>query len=286
MRAIQWLMISVLLTSSIMPARAESQGRKGCQVQVGCCAALKDLEAVRSAGFDYFEPRASEVEGLAEEDFQKLSARLKELRLATPTANYFLPGRIKVTGPSVDPAQQLGYVRKALDRVSSLGVKIIVFGSSGARNVPVGFAKDQALRQLVEFCRLVAPEAEARDITIAIEPLRPEESNIINTAAEGLALVEAVGHPRIQLLVDFYHMACQKEDFSIIEKAGSHVFHTHIANPAGRAYPKPGDGCDYAAFFAALRRIGYCGRISVEANSSDIMSDGRVAFSLIREGMK
>ncbi len=285
MDAIQWLIVSILAVFPIVRAPVAPQEGQSCRVEVGCCAGLKDIDAVRSAGFDYLEVRVAEVEALTDENFQKLQARLKELKLATPAANSFLPGRIKVTGPSVDPEQQLLYVRKALDRVSSIGVKVIVFGSSGSRNVPTGFDREQAFRQLVDFCRRIAPEAEAREVTILIEPLRPEETNIINTVAEGLALVEAVGQPRIQLLADYYHMACQKEDVSIVDKAGAHILHTHIANPVGRAYPKPGDGCDYAAFFAALRRIKYCGRMSVEAGGS-IAVDGPVAYSLIHDGMK
>ncbi len=278
-----WIVIPVLLATA---GSSGSQPVDSCRIQVGCCAPIRDLEAVRSAGFDYFEIRVAEVEALSDEEFQKLQGRLKELNLPVPVANYFLPGRIRVTGPSTDREQQLAYLRKALERMASLGVKIIVFGSSGARNVPAGFSKDDAFRQLVEFCRMAAAEAEARIITIVIEPLRPQESNIINTAAEGLALVEAVAHPRLQLLVDFYHMATQKEDFSIIDRAGSRILHAHIANPEGRVYPKPGDGCDYTDFFAALRRIAYCGGISIEANTSDMNSDGPTAISLIRKGSK
>jgi len=283
MKTIPWMIVAALLALTAPPL---SQTRDRCRIQVGCCAPIRDLEAVRSAGFDYYEVRVAEVEALSDEEFQKLQGRLKELKFSTPVANYFLPGRVRVTGPSTDRAQQLAYLSKALDRMASLGVKVVVFGSSGARNVPAGYSRDEAMRQLVDFCRVAAAEAEARNITIVIEPLRPQESNIINTAADGLALVEEVKHPRFQLLVDFYHMAIQKEDFSIIDRAGARILHTHIANPQGRVYPKPGDGCDYAGFFAALRRIGYCGGISVEAGTSDMGSDGPTAITLIREGTK
>jgi sugar phosphate isomerase/epimerase len=76
-----------------------------------------------------------------------------------------------------------------------LGVRLIVFGSSGARQVPEGFSKKEAFEQLVDFGKRTGPEARARDITIAIEPQRREESNIINNTAEALAWVEAVTTP-------------------------------------------------------------------------------------------
>ena len=283
MKNMPWMIVGAILVAAVSWGFPPDGS---CRIQVGCCAPLKDVEAVRSAGFDYYEVRVAEVEALSDEAFQKLQGRLKDLNLPTPVANYFLPGRVRVTGPSTDRAQQLAYLRKALDRMASLGVKIIVFGSSGARNVPAGYPKDEAMRQLAEFCRVAAAEAEARNITILIEPLRPQESNIINTVAEGLALVDEVKHPRFQLLVDFYHMAIQKEDFSIIDRAGARILHAHIANPAGRVYPKTGDGCDYEGFFAALRRIRYGGCISVEANTSNMSLDGPAAISLIREGTR
>ena len=53
-----------------------------------------------------------------------------------------------------------------------LGLKIIVFGSGGARKVPEGFSQDEAYKQLVEFAKRIAPEAKKRGIVVAVEPLR------------------------------------------------------------------------------------------------------------------
>jgi sugar phosphate isomerase/epimerase len=79
-------------------------------------------------------------------------------------------------------------VHKALTRLSALGTEIVVFGSG------------------------------ASGITIAIEPLRKQETNI-NTAAEGLDLVAAIDDPNFQLMIDFYHLASEHEDPAIVLKA-------------------------------------------------------------------
>jgi sugar phosphate isomerase/epimerase len=180
----------------------------------------------------------------------------------------------------------MAYVRKAFARLSRIGTEIVVFGSGGARRVPDGFSKDEAFRQLTDFGRRIAPEAQARGITVAIEPLRHEESNIINSAAEGLALVEAVGHPNFQLMIDFYHLASEKEDPSIVVRAGSHLRHLHTANPTGRVFPRQWEEFDYAPFFATLRNAGYQKRISVEANTTDIATDGPQAIALLRRAFQ
>ena len=103
-----------------------------------------------------------------------------------------------------------------------------------------------------EAARIWAPYG----IVIAIEPLRRQETNIVNTAAEGLDLVTAVDHPNFQLMIDFYHLASEHEDPAIVLKARDHLRHLHVANPNGRVFPQRWDEYDYAPFFANLKAIG------------------------------
>jgi len=252
------------------------------RVPIGYCASLSELGATRAAGFDYAELRTSEVAALPDAEYEALVARLAHLGFSTPVANLFIPASIRLTGPAINPAQQLTYVRKAFARMARLGVHIIVFGSGGARRYPEGFSKDDAFRQLVDFGRRIGPEARARGITIAIEPLRRQESNIINTAAEGLDLVNAVGDPNIQLMVDFYHLASEHEDPSIIVKAQAHIRHLHMANPTGRVFPLEWEEFSYSTFFEALRGIGYAGRISIEASTTNFPGDAPRSIALLR----
>ncbi|HZS07899.1 MAG TPA: sugar phosphate isomerase/epimerase family protein [Blastocatellia bacterium] len=260
-----------------------ASGGKTLNVKVGYVTPLSEIDAAKAAGFDYLELRTAEVAGLPDADYEKLVEKIKHLGIPAPVSNNFIPASIKLTGPAIDKDQQMNYVRKAFDRVSKLGVQIIVFGSGDARRVPEGFSKEEAFRQLVEFCRRIAPEARARKITIAIEPLRRQESNIINTAGEGLELVKAVNDPDIQLMVDFYHLAFEKEDPAIIIRAKDHIRHLHMANPEGRVFPLKWEEYNYAPFFENLRRIGYDKRISVEAKAVDFTKDAPQAIALLRK---
>jgi sugar phosphate isomerase/epimerase/lysophospholipase L1-like esterase len=253
------------------------------RVEVGYCSPLKELEAVKAAGFDYAELRASEIAALQDAEYDALFPRLKKLQLRTPAANLFVPREVPLTGPKVDHEQQLAYVRKALDRVSRLGVKVQIFGSSAARNYPDGFSKEEAFKQLVDFLKRAAPEARSRGVTILIEPLRKQESNIINTAAEGFELVQAVDDPGVELMIDYYHLAVEKEDPAIVLRAKDRIRHLHIANPAGRVFPLQPDESEYAPFFAALKQVGYKGRISVEASTKDFPKEAPQAIALLRK---
>jgi sugar phosphate isomerase/epimerase len=264
-------------------ARSSTQSRP---VQVGFCTSLANIDAAKTAGFDYVELATSEIAGLSDAAFEQAATHIRQAGISTPAANLFLPATVKVTGAAIDQAQQMAYVRKAFARLSRLGTQIVVFGSGGARMVPEGFPKDRAFQQLVEFGRRIAPEARAHGITIAIEPLRHEETNIINSAAEGLDLVNAIGDANFQLMIDFYHLSSEKEDPAIIGRAGAHIRHLHMANPAGRVFPRRWEEYDYAPFFAALKQIGYGQRISVEASTKDLPADAPVAIAFLRQAFR
>ena len=266
-------MISAVIVAAVS---AESN------VQVGYCTGLKNIAAAKAAGFDYVELSTTEIATLSDADFEQAAQEIARIAMPTPAANLFLPAALKVTGPAAAPEQQIAYVTKAFDRLSRLGVRIVVFGSGGARRVPDGFAQEDAFRQLVEFGKRIAPLARERNITVAIEPLRRAETNIINSAAEGLRLVEAVDDPGFQLMVDFYHLASEHEDPGIIVRAGPRLRHVHMANPNGRVFPLAAGEFEYAPFFAALRSIGYGQRISVEASTTDLQRDAPRAIALLR----
>lgn len=252
-------------------------------IRIGLCSSsATEWAAAKRAGFDYIEVGVRTIAEMDDVAYERAKAAAREVGLPIPVANLFVPTELRLVGPEADLEKVLVYARKALARVAGLGVKTVVFGSGGARKVPDGFARERAWQQLVTFGKRVAPEAARHGITIAVEPLRREETNIINTAAEGLRYVEAVAHPSFQLMVDLYHLATEHEDAGIIVEAAPHIRHFHIANPHGRVYPLTADEFDYGPFFRALRRIGYEGGISVEGKTSNLAADGPRAVAFLR----
>ena len=118
---------------------------------------------------------------------------------------------------------------------------------------------------MVSFLRMAGPIARARNIVLAIEPLRKQESNIINTGAEAFRLVREVGDANVKMIIDYYHLAEEHEDPQILETARDAIVHLHFANPAGRVWPKdPAENPGYAPFFAMVKKIGFRGGLSIE----------------------
>jgi sugar phosphate isomerase/epimerase/cytochrome c2 len=271
-----WWVLGFCLAGGLPPAAQTAR------VQVGFCGPIKDVAAAKAAGFDYIELGTTEIAGLSDAEFEQAARDIKTIGLPVPVTNLFLPGTLKVTGPAIDRDAQMAYVTKAFDRLARLGTQILVFGSGGARRVPDGFSRTEAFAQLVEFGKRIAPEAAKRGITIAIEPLRRQESNIINSAAEGLELVQAIDHPNFQLMIDFYHLASEKEDPAVIKQAGARLRHLHTANPQGRVFPLKWEEFEYGPFFAMLRATGYDRRISVEASTKDFAAEAPQSIALLR----
>jgi sugar phosphate isomerase/epimerase len=266
----------------LLLATAKSQSPA---IRIGLCGPISQIDAAKAAGFDYMDLRTSEVAALSDADYAQLAAKLKQIGMPVLDTYLFIPGNIKLTGPNIDKDQQMAYVRLALDRVSKLGARVVAMGSGPARSYPDGFPKEQAYAQLVDFCKRIGPEARARNVVIAIEPLRPQESNIIGSLAEALAFIKDVNDPNIQLNLDYYQFEMVKEDPADILAAGDHIVHVHMANPTGRVLPLRWDEYNYAPLFANLRKIGYDREMGVEASSTDFAKEAPESIAFLRAAL-
>ena len=158
-------------------------------------------------------------------------------------------------------------------------MRMIVFGSGASRKVPDGFEHKRALEQLEDHLRRWAPMAQESEVTIAMEPLRTFESNIINLVSEGAELVRRVNHPNVRLVADTFHMGCEGEGAEAIVDAGDLIVDVHCAEVEGRRAPGT-IGEDLEPYFRALKDIGYQGGISIESDWKDQAGElpGAVAY--------
>lgn len=261
-------------------------------MRFGCCGSMispardpvgvEIIESLAEMGFDYIELSLRDIMELSEQAFIRLIRRVERSGISCEACNNFFPAQVRLTGPNTDATSALDFAEEGMERAAQLGAQIIVFGSSGARNIPEGFAHERAWDQLADFLVRLGPLAEKRGLTIVVEPLNASESNIINLAREGLQIVKEVNHPNIQVLIDFYHLEAEKENSEIILRAGSSIRHVHFANPEGRIFPENKKE-SYVHFFSYLRRIHYSGRCSIEAYSDDFKTDARRALRLLKE---
>lgn len=200
----------------------------------------------------------------AEADFEPVARGLAGLAGRIPAANCFLPADLKITGPDADHARLARYADTAFRRAARIGVRFIVFGSGGARQVPDGWPLAEGFEQFVRALEICAPLAAKHGVVLVVEPLNRAECNLVNTVLEGAAAVARVNHPNVRLLVDIFHMLRNDESPDDIVKAGPWIAHAHVAEKADRTAPGVA-GDDFRPFLAALKRAGYAGLLSIES---------------------
>lgn len=252
-----------------------------------CIMEFDKMLTAKKLGADYIELNLGAVYDLSDEKLDEYKIFSKENGIAFETANCIVPGNIKLVGSSVDYTEINRYLSEAFRKAAYLGVKYVVFGSSGARSYPDGTSYDKAFEQLVIFLREhAAPMCEKYDIICVLEDLSFGESNILNLIDESYKMVRAVDSPRIKILVDFYHFGYNKDSFDSIRKAKDLVSHIHVASLVNdRGFPALNDGENYQPIADLLREIGYDkheGRISFEANAKN----GKAFDKCVKESLE
>lgn len=255
-------------------------------IRLGICGPIENIEVVAKMGFDYLETGLTRLNEIDEAEFCALRDRVLAAPIRVEAFNGMLPASLRVTGPDVNAQALHEYLDKTFARAKQLGGKIVVFGSSRARNVPDGFPVDMAWRQICNFLRLAERHAIDHDITIAIEPLRRAESNIINMVSEATALSSILQLRHIRALADTYHMAISSEPVNVLTLCASQIAHVHVANPIGRECPKPNDGEDYAKIMQALKDGGYDARMSIEGKTEPFVEAGTEGFACLDAARK
>ncbi|MEO8052467.1 MAG: sugar phosphate isomerase/epimerase family protein [Acidobacteriota bacterium] len=267
-------------TAAVGPALRAKIGN----IELGVCADAAHFDSAVRYGFDYYEPEVAEIAKMDEAQFVAFREKILASPIRCRAFRSFIR-TLKVVGEDAGAHHDelKDYLEQNLDRCRQLGGRVVVWGSSGSRNVPAGFARERAWGQIQEFLHLVGDIARQNNLIIAIEPLRKQESNIINTAGEALKLVREVNHSNVKMIVDFYHLREEKEDPDIIRLAKAEIVHLHFANPAGRRWPhSASEDALYPRFFSLIKEIGYQGGLSIEGNGT-FEDDAEASLHFFRE---
>lgn len=259
---------SFLTGVAISPLFLAALNARTRKVMIGVCT--RDVDGAVKYGFDYIEPAGAEIAAMTDDEFRSFSDKVLAAPIRCDAFNSFIRRPdLKVVGETVPVSALSEYMESCLSRCRRLGASVVVWGSAGSRNVPEGFSRQKAWEQIADFLHLAGDIARKHDITIAIEPLRKQESNILNTGAETLEMVRKVKHPNVRMIIDYYHMREENEDPKIVETAKREIVHFHFANPNGRIWPHDLSEDDhYKAFFQYMKKTGFTGGISIEGKGS------------------
>ena len=249
----------------LWPARLSGAG--AFVPPIGASRGIGEAQALNAAGYEFLEGQVAPalIPDKPDADFDTLLAQLRALPIPVPVCNSFIPSALKIVGDQANQDGAAAYAGTAFRRAKAAGITTIVFGSGGARRIPDGFDPARAREQFIAFGRRIAPVAAEAGVTISLESLNRKETNFINSLAEAVAIVDAVAHPAFRLQADVYHMLQEDEPPRAILDAGPRIVHVHVAQKGTRMAPLPG-GSDFRPYFAALKKIGYRGRVSIESS--------------------
>jgi D-psicose/D-tagatose/L-ribulose 3-epimerase len=124
----------------------------------------------------------------------------------------------------------------------------------------------------VGVIRELAQEARKGGVTLGMEAVNRYETNLLNTGADTLRFLDAVGEDNVVVHLDTFHMNIEEADFAAsIRQCGDRLGYFHV-NENHRGYLGTGV-LPHAAIFRALVAAGYEGPIGFEAFSSAVGSE-------------
>jgi sugar phosphate isomerase/epimerase len=174
------------------------------------------------------------------------------------------------------------HIRSLIDLCADLGDNgVMVFGSPKQRNTVGGMSPAEARAIFTEELAKVAPQAEERNVRILVEALPSDQSNVINTLAEAVAIVDAIQSPAVRTMFDAHNAVDETEPHpAVIRKFFPYIAHIHVNEIDGR---EPGTGdYDFAAIFKTLDDLNYDGWVSLEvfdfARGPEVIAGGAIDY--------
>lgn len=231
-------------------------------------ADFPQFERWKKAGFDFVEFLMPEP---GEMDLDALRRALDNAGMAALlTARVSLERNLASDEPA---CRQTGieYLSACIDRCHTLGASLLggpLYGSplvfAGRPPHPIGEEiRKERLHHVIEALHRLGKQAQSAGIRLGIEPLNRYETDFLNTARQGTALIEAVGLASVGLILDTFHMNIEDDDIpDAIRHAGPHLFHFQ-ANENHRGYLGSGH-IDWTSVVRALSDIGFGGTITLE----------------------
>lgn len=121
-----------------------------------------------------------------------------------------------------------------------------------------------------------AERAAAAKLDILIEPINTRDipGYLLNTPAEGAALIAELGAPGLRLQFDFYHAQIMTGDLAkSFERHLKITGHVQVAGVPERHEPDTGE-VNYPYLFELLDRLGYSGWVGCEYFPAGVTEDG------------
>ena len=232
--------------------------------------AARAIAAAKASGMDFIEialldPASTDA---------SLGRRLLDEAELPAVCSLGLP---EAVWASRNPEGAVDFLRLAIEKAAGLGAEAltgVTYGGIGERSglPPTERELDNVARALGEAAAI----ARSHGLLFGIEPVNRYETHLINTATQGVQMIERVGAGNMFLHLDTYHMNIEEKGAGNAFIAGrEHLRYIHLSE-SDRGTPGQGT-CDWDEIYATLAAIGFKGGLAME---SFINMPPEIAFGL------
>lgn len=248
-------------------------------MKLGGFGRIADYEKIQAAGFDFAELDVPEIEALSELEYGRLREKVQQTGFPVLTGARALP----IADPwfftdQFSMKEYEKYLENACRRAAGIGMKCIILGNGKARLLldETSIGKES---RFIGFMRMFAEIAAGNGLEVILEPLGPKYSNYINTVPEAVRVIEKIDMPNVFTMADLRHVVWAQETFEDLITYADYIHHIHVDYPLSwpeRPFPAMEDDYDYTDFLSAVKKSGYQGTLTIEA---DIPEDWNAAYS-------
>lgn len=241
---------------------------------------LDDLKTTAAqmarAGFDIIELPFETVDAF---DYVEAAAIIRECGLSVTTAAAMGPDRDLIHPDREVQENGMAFIRHCIEAAQTLGASNLIgpiYSAVGRTWSATPEERARDLDLLVSQLGKLAVYAVDHGVTLCLEPLNRFETSFINTAAQGVEVIDRVAHPACQLMLDTFHMNIEEASLGeAIRAVGPRLRHVHACENDRGA---PGSGhVPWADVAAALKDIRYEGPVVIESFTAKVKSIARAA---------
>jgi hydroxypyruvate isomerase len=225
------------------------------------------LEKVAEAGYRNVE-LVGEYDKWTEDEFKRANRKRKELGI-TFDCTAGLKHGVSIPEHREPLLAELRQVLPIMEQIDCPSMILL----SGNR-IPE-LSREAQHQSSIDTLKAAAALVEGKSISgkpvrLLLETIDPEENPryYLTEIVEALEVVEAVGHPQVQLLYDFYHEQITAGNLiRKLEKSIRNLGLVHIADVPGRHEPGTGE-INYQNIFRKLAELNYTGVAAMEFHPS------------------
>ena len=227
---------------------------------------LKYIKKAANLGFDLLEISCAGLADMPKSKINELNAVCKDAHIGL-TGGYGPRPEENIASPDPEIIKNtFNFWKWTFDVLAQLNIKSVGGGlySYWPVDFEKPFNKEEDLKRSIDGMKKLGEIAGTYGITLNMEALNRFEGYLLNTAAEALAYVKAVGLDNVKVMLDTFHMNIEEDDIiDAIKCAGSYLGHFHIGEP-NRKPPRSGSRMDWTSIGSALKTINYSGAVIME----------------------